>query len=134
MFVEQARAVDTNNAVAAMLYDGTSSNRIEIRSYLSPNFQRYSITSSGAPQLDKYLYPVSSVGEFDSSVIGYAYNDTNVALNGASSTVDTTVIVPIVNQLRLRESTFGVEYNGHIRRLTYWPRRQSDSTLQVITE
>ena len=24
--------------------------------------------------------------------------------------------------------------NGHIKRLTYWPTRQSDSTLQVITQ
>jgi len=130
----QARAANTDNAVFAMLYDGTSSNRVELRSYQAGN-ARFLIVSGGSTQMDQGLGgPVNPIGSPNYHALSYKYNDSNVSINGNIGTQDTSVVVPIVDRLELRKATFAVEYNGHIKRLTYWPVRQSDSTLQVITQ
>ena len=43
---------------------------------------------------------------------------------------------PIGDKIRIGQNFSGTGNvaNGHIRRLTYWPRRQADLTLQVITQ
>jgi hypothetical protein len=58
------------------------------------------------------------------------------ALDGSASSVlsDSAEVKPTLLYIG-GNPYFPTRYlNGHIRRLTYWPTRQSDSTLQVITE
>jgi hypothetical protein len=44
--------------------------------------------------------------------------------------------LPIGDKIRFGRNfnDTGNTLNGHIKRLTYWPTRQADSTLQVITQ
>jgi hypothetical protein len=65
----------------------------------------------------------------------YANNDFAFAINGSLVSTDNTGTVPTVSQLRLGARGTGLgPLNGTIRRLTYWPQRLSNSTLQQITQ
>jgi hypothetical protein len=54
--------------------------------------------------------------------------------NGVTATESSITTYPTVNQVALGQAYNNVQYlNGTIRRLTYWPQRLSNSTLQAIT-
>jgi hypothetical protein len=64
-------------------------------------------------------------------------DNANAAFDGTLATLDTSVIVPtpigafVIG--RYPSSPF-YYLNGHIKRLTYWPRRLSDTALQDLTK
>jgi hypothetical protein len=60
----------------------------------------------------------------------------NVAVTGAglSPTVNSTATLPTVTQATIGTANAAVPINGTIRRLTYWPQRLPNSTLQAITQ
>lgn len=65
----------------------------------------------------------------------YANNDFAFAVSGSVVSTDNTGTVPAVSQLRLGARGTGLgPLNGTIRRLTYWPRRLPNETLQGITQ
>jgi hypothetical protein len=68
---------------------------------------------------------------------GYAYkvNDLELVVNGGGSATDTSATLPTVSQINIGQN-FGVgqHVNGTIRRLTYWPTRLSNATLQALTK
>jgi hypothetical protein len=68
--------------------------------------------------------------------LAFKYNDGNMATDGTIfGAADTAMTLPIASRLQIgKYATVTSTLNGHIKRLTYWPVRQSDSTLQVITE
>jgi len=61
-------------------------------------------------------------------------NDLAIAANGSLGPIDTSVAIPTVTQLQIGSVTAASYYNGTIRRLTYWPQRLSNSTLQTLTQ
>ncbi len=69
--------------------------------------------------------------------IGFAYksDSSGVSANGSAVTDDSAVTLPTVSQLDIgaRAGTNQV-LNSTIRRLTYWPQRLPNSTLQQITQ
>jgi hypothetical protein len=79
--------------------------------------------SSGAPAANaRYL-----------TAYAYKANDFAFSRNGSAVAVDTAGSVPTVDEAWIGQEP-GVNYfNGTIRRLTYWPTRLSNSTLQEIT-
>ena len=87
---------------------------------------------SGSLQADL----TTTVGSSFSHATGYGYNYFSAAADGTLVTPDTTGNVPSpITKLHFKYPTSsGPTWNSHIKRLTYWPRRQSDSTLQVITQ
>jgi len=68
--------------------------------------------------------------------LAYKFNDYNGAVNGTNGGADTsTGNLATSDRMSIGQSGGGAAHlNGHIKRLTYWPVRQSDSTLQVITQ
>jgi hypothetical protein len=60
----------------------------------------------------------------------------NVAVTGAglSPIVNSTATLPTVTQATIGTANAAVPINGTIRRLTYWPQRLPNSTLQSITQ
>lgn len=77
-----------------------------------------------------------AVPESYKGAFGVKYNDAGLAVNSTLATGLTSFVVPLVNQMMIGdlEPVANRRANGHIKRLTYWPRRQADSTLQVITQ
>jgi hypothetical protein len=82
---------------------------------------------------------LGSVSEGSTNKIASAIDADDVlgVVNGGTVQSAALTAYYVFNQLRLgHQYTAGDNktLNGHIRRLTYWPRRQADSTLQVITQ
>jgi hypothetical protein len=129
VFVDFANTLQTGNVRFAQLDDGTEPNRLQIGASSGTN--NIAIVLSGSVQYNQ------TFSRLTDAKIGTAfkYNNANAAQNGTASTPDTNVALPIFTTLRFGQTSSGTEKpNGHIKRLTYWPVRQSDSTLQVITQ
>jgi hypothetical protein len=108
------------------LNDGTDFNRQEL-------FQ--SGTNVFCFQKNANVNEVSiSVATEDKSVFAYKANDYALASGGGSVVTDTSATPPTVNQMSIGNwyNETG-QLNGHIKRLTYYPYRLPDATLQEIT-
>ena len=69
------------------------------------------------------------------SAIAYKANDFGLSSNGLTPTVDTSGTLPTITQLIIMGNVrFQNRLSGHVRRLTYWPQRLANSTLQQITQ
>ena len=76
----------------------------------------------------------SPFGQSFKTAHAFANNYASRAVGGLDSGVDNSVTVPAVNQIRIgarMNDTFSS--NLHLFRLTYWPQRLPDDTLQTIT-
>jgi len=60
-------------------------------------------------------------------------NSVNGAVNGALGTEDTSVTIPTVTTLKIGQQVTSATLNGTISRITYWPTRLPNDTLQTIT-
>jgi len=117
--------------------DGTSANRIE--TYLTQNS-----TVSVSAALSVFDTSVSQVlltrtgtnaDQFRKFSGTYKLNNFAVTTEGNSVATDTTGTVPDgITELEIGSAFSANNINGHIKRLTYWPVRQPDATLQVITQ
>jgi hypothetical protein len=77
----------------------------------------------------------SPFGQSFKTAHAFANNYASRAVGGLVSGVDNSVTVPAVNQIQIgarMNNTF--PSNLHLFRLTYWPARLPDSTLQTITQ
>ena len=65
----------------------------------------------------------------------YAQDNYNIALDGAAATPDTSGAQTLIGSvLRLGAKTSATEFlNGHIKSLSYFPRRLTDAQLQELT-
>ena len=61
------------------------------------------------------------------SASAFANNDVALVYNGNIRGNDSTATLPIVNQSQITPT------NTQISRITYWPQRLSDATLQTLT-
>jgi hypothetical protein len=60
--------------------------------------------------------------------------DTRAALNSTLSSAQLSTVMPVVNTLSIGQRVTGNRMTGTIKRLTYWPQRLPNSTLQAITQ
>jgi hypothetical protein len=96
-----------------------------------------SIRSGGSAQAI-LTAPVSSSANTNIA-LSYALNSFAAVSNGGTISTDTSGAVPLA-QVRLKLgsspwiSSAGNDINGTIRRLTYWPSRLPNTTLQEITQ
>ena len=109
----------------AALNDGTSSNEI----YL--NFQgglRAGVVTGGLVQA---FWSPASIAGVNKLAVTYRANDFASATNGVSGADDTSGTVPTgITTLNIGRSP---AFNGHIRQITYLPRRISNAELQSRT-
>jgi hypothetical protein len=118
--------------------DGTAANFITI--------QTNSIVNKAASA--NVFVASSNIGRIDSAnaltanlLAKAAYGLSNgsrslVTLGETAVTAANPATMPVVNRLFLGSNSNGTALfaNGHIRRLTYWPARLPNSTLQTITQ
>jgi len=111
-----------NNQIlgAASNGSGSASNYIEIT---AASVNQGFLGASGA------YSPTLQTG-----ALAYIVNNCAYSKNGGAVLVDTSVTIPTVNTLNLGSAhSNSAILNGTIRRLTYWPTRLSNDTLQTIT-
>jgi hypothetical protein len=94
----------------------------------------YEVTDSSIQQA------VLSAGAFSAGVlyrgaVALKTNDFGFSENSSTPTVDNSGTLSTVDRMGIGMDPSGAAVlNGHIRRLTYWPQRLADSTLQQITQ
>jgi len=115
------------------LSDGTTSNRITVYKRANADTStRLDVSTSGSSVafINAGTFSVSNL-----IAASYRVDDFAISLNGLTPGTDTLGTVPTVSRLNVggyADSTFPL--NGTIKRLTYWPVRLADPTLQAITQ
>ena len=110
------------------LNDGTANNRIFSYFDAAANSSTFTVVTSSVNQGDIF----GGGGALNSNLktgFGFALNNVSAIYSGGVQNTDTTVTLPIVNQL-----VIGNGLGGTIRRISFWPTRLSNSTLQTLTQ
>jgi hypothetical protein len=113
----------------ASLNDSNSNNVINA-GFLTADSAGLEVSTGGASQVGLYP-PTTSLRR--RLAITYRADDFAACVNGGAVRADTAGIVPIVNNLRIGDRFGNSTLNGTIRRLTYWPHRLDNNTLQELT-
>ena len=114
---------------AAEVSDGTSSNRMILFHTAggSARFLTFASGSAVVTTLDRTAAAASKwTGAYKAGDYGSTYN-ANAALTNTYNSIITG------SQIRIGSSVTGSNFAGTIRRLTYWPSRLPNATLQQIT-
>ena len=128
-----AEAPNQTNVVVASLSNGTNNNKIEVRSSATSLTKARGVVRTAATVVfDKS--PTAGTGRFRSLVLAYKATDSMFAADGLLSARDTSVPLPSVSRLYLANEFNNTDLRpGHIKRLSYFPTRLPDATLQSIT-
>lgn len=117
------------NIWALAATDATPSGRIVMGG--NPGSGRGFVFASGATQADMLSGTITN-NVAVRGAIAYATNDFAFTLNGASPTLDTVGTLPTPDRLSIGQYN-GTYVNGHIRTLSYYNSRLSNTQLQALT-
>jgi len=131
VFAEGSSAWASGNFVGSS--DNTNNNRIFVGVTSGPS-SRLLITTSGSSAAS--ITVPYTLNAFLKGAGGYRENSSQFVANGVLGTEDTICAIPTVNKLSIGSNTTSSDFflNGTIRRLTYWPQRLPNSTLQAVTQ
>ena len=101
-------------------------------------FVRAFIENVGSLEMLNATLAVYTANVSIKGAVAYASNNAVGSAAGNIGTVDTSVVVPTVNNLQVGAnrntvSAPDVFLNGHIKRLTYFPVRKTNAELQVLS-
>jgi hypothetical protein len=113
--------------------DGTTNNRVGIL-FNSSNNPQLLVSSGGTTVASQSVASISATDLLAVSA-GYKTDDFGLCSNGSAVAADTSGNAALAISTLDIGSQLGVDrINGHIRRLTFWPTRLPNSTLQSITQ
>jgi hypothetical protein len=133
VFASSYPASFTQVAGLASFDDGTTSNRIQTR--FSSNGRAGNVVSDGGSLQANYsTLNTGTAQAFNKTALAYKINDFALVLNNGTVASDTAGSVPTsVDRLSIGNNVGANPGNCPISRLTYWPTRLSNDTLQTIT-
>jgi hypothetical protein len=114
--------------------ESDSNNRM-ILGYSNLDATRFLVVASGSTQADPTVSTTPS-GSLVKMAATYATNDIQQASNGALGSADTLAAVPIADTFVFGSDavqTSATVLNGHIKSLSYFPRRLTNAQLQELT-
>ena len=113
--------------------DGTVNNRIT--SYMtSATAPLFFVATGGATQANISSSAITA-GSLFTQASAFRANDFVIVTDGGTVSTDTSGSVPTVNRMVIGSNNFGsAVVNGTIKRLTFWPVRLANTTLQQITQ
>lgn len=120
----------TNPDLVALL--GANSVNDRIAMFLAgagPNY-RATISTNGVNQFLQNVVSLANIYDANNFAIAYKEND-SVSFGRNANTTDTLVTLPVITSLNFSASGSVTKY---IRRLTFWPTRLPNSTLQAISQ
>ena len=112
--------------------NGTSTNQI-LTYYINTNRQTLYVRTGGTVVAD--IGPTASANIVFKFAGAYKENDFAATTNGAAVSTDTAgTLPPAADRLNIgSQAGLSQPLNGHIRRISYYPRRLSNTELQAIT-
>jgi len=94
---------------------------------------RFLVVSGGAAQAS-YSFSAVTANVPVKLAGAYKLNDFNAAAAGVAGTTDTSGTVPLATSAQFNSSIGGGnDFNGHLKRIAYYPRRLTNAELQGIT-
>ena len=128
------RALQNNDAAIWSFYTNPNGS---IRQTIEANSQTRLVVESpiGAYPVVEYSVNTANANTSAKSICAFKTNNYGIALNGGTVKTDTSGTMPTpLNTLNIGCVIVGFnQYSGTIKRLTYWPVRLANPTLQAIT-
>jgi hypothetical protein len=120
----------TGNFPGLVKFEGTTGNKFGF--YTNPNATSifFSVATGGVGQAN-ISQSVSMASAAAKMAGAYKANDFALSVNGLAPSTDTSGTVPTVSNVVI--SAFDDQFNGHIRQITYFPRRLSNAELQAVS-
>lgn len=112
--------------------DSTTNNVIRISRQF--NQARTIVNASAVTQADIYSGNFITLGSNNKIAVATAANNFGQSLNGGTVITSGSGSMPTVDRATIGAGAFINQINGTIKRLTYWPQRLPNSTLQAITQ
>ena len=120
------------NKAVVSLDANSASNQALLLTEQSPDKVRLFVDSGGSTQANVNAGNIT-LGSVTKQAAAIAANDFSMSVNGASVVSDTAGSVPSgLTHLRAGSSPL-LGYNGHIRKIAYYPKRLSNTLLQQLT-
>jgi hypothetical protein len=138
MFADVLRSYSGNFSAFPKIFsfnDGTTNNLSSMYGVSGGQFvTNFSIQSGGVGQTD-YVQVFTNVPGPNRIAQALAVNSSTLAANGALTLQDSSVAMPVgINRVSIGADHVSLaQWGGHIRRLTFFPQRLPNSTLQAIT-
>jgi hypothetical protein len=125
----------TTDKIIAALSTTAVSNTFELYKQSNVADARLYMATSGVVQADFTFASVFTAGTNAKLAAAYKVNDVAMSANAATVQTDTSATVPTITTLGIgsRGIGGGATWGGHIRRITYYPRKLSAAELQAIT-
>ena len=113
--------------------DGTLSNRIVVGQRTIDDTIIGTIVNAGVTQTDFSAISSATYSTPNNIALVYKTNDAAIARSGVLSQTDATLTVPAVNQMTIGTNAGTSVLNGHIRSLSYYPKRLTNLELQALS-
>jgi hypothetical protein len=118
--------------------DGTANNRMWVAqgNTVANTSTNTVVTAAVVPVAELNYGPTPSANYLNKAAFAYAANDFAGCSGGGTVATDTLGAVPTVTTLYLGISaslSSASNWNGYLRRITYYPRRLANADLQTIT-
>jgi hypothetical protein len=126
-------ASNTDNQTVWSLNDGTASNEIFIYRSGGGNDGRFAVLTSGAGQADIDTGPNLTQNTVYKLAGAYKLNDLAASISGLAAVTDASGTIPTVSAMQIGAGRFATAFNGHIRRIAYYPVRLSNAQLPALT-
>jgi hypothetical protein len=132
--------VSTHSATQILVNIGataanTGSSSIAIASNLASSQKRVRVRDAASVDQASFALGASSSGSRTRIAAAIKADDFAASLDGGAALTDTTGTVPTVALMEIGSAPSGVNLGIQLhRRLTYWPQRLPNSTLQSITQ
>jgi hypothetical protein len=111
--------------------DGTRNNRIQLRfngvSAIS------SVIANGDVIVGTGTTQAGSFPGYGKAAVAYSASASAVYANNGVPVAMSALVVPTVNQLVIGSSVSTGPLNGHVRSISYYPKRLTNSELQALT-
>jgi hypothetical protein len=123
----------TGTSTVVSINDNTTNNRLyNLRQDTAAALTVISATAGSVDASPSLT--LSSGASVDQVAVAQQLNNFGASANGGTVATDSTVLMPTVTQANIGNVTSSSFFNGTIKRLTYWPTRLANTTLQQITQ
>jgi len=113
--------------------DGTLSNRIVIGQRTIDDTIIGTIVNAGVTQTDFSATSSATYSTPNNIALVYKTNDAAIARSGVLSQTDATLTVPTVSQMSIGTNAGTSALNGHIRSISYYPKRLTNLEIQALS-
>lgn len=132
LYLEMAPIASTIQAVATSFNDGSINNEIAVGKKSSNAFDARVVKDS-ISESDLVLPSILS-GQKNKVAVRIKPNNFAVSVNGEDPVIDNTTNLPLVNRLSVGMSgAQTLPFNGHIRKMIYYPVAMNDQQLKNLT-